>query len=246
LSSAGDSASETVTGTEPIHSPAAERAYVPAVGGSACERRNGIQLLKELSIPDSAITALLLVLTSLTLTPFLAGREFGEYTIPQVLPISTYWPLALSLPLVWVTLLVRAFPEANKVNLKALGIAILTVEAVALPLAFLSAPVVEAPEFSATILPGQPSAPFKVELPFEQRVEVFVTKLGGLPPSAGVFVTACHGSDTCIKDQRGVGGSPVAGRLPRGELSVDIFNFPANARPVDATVIVRYVRRRYW
>jgi hypothetical protein len=212
--------------------------------GQSGSPKNGLHRLKDLGIPDSAITALLLGVTTLTVTPFVAGREFGPYTIPQVLPTSTFWPLALLLPIIWVLLLVPAF-GSDRMVFRSLWCAILVVELFAIPLAVLSSPVVENQEFAVIVPLGQASQPLNVDLPFTQRLEVFATKLDGLPSGQGVFITACRGSDVCIKDQRSEGGSPVAGVLPQGAVSVNVFNFPNNAASVRAVITVKYVRRRY-
>jgi hypothetical protein len=176
--------------------------------------------------------------------PYLAGREFGNYTVPQVLPLTTFWPLALLLPPVWAVLLVRAFARST-IDFRAIGTAILVLEIVALPLAFVSAPINEVKEFSATVQPGKSSPDFRVELPFAQRIEVSVSRLDGLPEDAGVWIAACRGSDACVADQRGVGSSPVAGMLPKGTVSVSVFNFDTSPASTKATVSVAYTRRRY-
>jgi hypothetical protein len=58
---------------------------------SAWVAANGLQVLAEAGVPEGALSALLIALAVLTALPFVAGRDFGPYTAPDVLQGGTFW-----------------------------------------------------------------------------------------------------------------------------------------------------------
>lgn len=74
--------------------------------------RNGLHALASLGVPDGALTALLVVLASLTVLPYVAGREFGPYSVSDVLPGGVFWTLTLLAPPAWVALMTRSFGQS--------------------------------------------------------------------------------------------------------------------------------------
>jgi hypothetical protein len=222
------------------------------------QQANGLHLLKGAGVPDGAVTAMLIALAGLTALPFVAGREFGPYSIPDVVQGGTFWFLALSTPLAWVVLLGNVFGNDWTYRKRAVK-TLLILEVAAALLAFASSPTEATIPFNAELGPGEPSRPFIVDLPAvsraKQRVNVFVEELEGvneaLPDGFGIHVEICGASagENCKRQQRGRNDTIVE-FFDRGSVRIGLFNYAANvdggAQPrVRVSLRVSYLKRRW-
>ena len=96
--------------------------------------RNGLQLLARLGVPEGALSALLIGIAVLTVLPHMAGREFGPYSVPDVLTPGVFWTLRVPHPLV-ALLLGRVF-EAERKGLRRVVIIALAFELLSVVIAF--------------------------------------------------------------------------------------------------------------
>jgi hypothetical protein len=200
---------------------------------------NGIQFLKGSGIPDSAITALLVLLTTITLVPYVAGWEFGPYAIPELIPPSIFWILVGFTPLIWIILLGKFF-GINGIRWKALVIRYLLIEIIVLLPAFASSPMLENKTFEGNL---EKCETFKENLIFHTsgRLEVTLIKV---EPNEELLVTICGASEeNCRGIQHGQ-DVPYVRSLPKGEVRILVFNFCENS-PVKFKLAVKYIRRRF-
>jgi hypothetical protein len=206
------------------------------------QRRNGLQLLKGLGVPDSALTALLVLVATLTLIPYVAGREFGYYTIPEILPPVTFWVLALSMPVIWVPLLARVF-SSDKIYWRTSVSTVAVIESAAVIMAIVCSPKSETIKASVHLDRGEHKTPVVLILPSSQRLEV---TLAAAKPDREVMITICGASEpaNCLNEQHGIGSTFVR-YLPRGRVAVSVLHFYQNPEPIDLVLEVKYVKRRF-
>jgi hypothetical protein len=214
------------------------------------KRRNGLQVLAELGVPDGALTTFLVVLATLTVLPYIAGREFGPYSIPDVLPGGIFWTLTIVTPLLWVILVVQVF-GADWQQLKRTAIGLAIVEIVAIILAFGSMTITETKQFEASLAPGEPKS-FKMTLPAVNRVSqqltLTVTRVEGLSPTFhDVGVMICGMSEnTCAGGYEQVSiDTPMSLLLKKGDVQIWVYNYPSASGTAQVTLQVKYLRRRY-
>lgn len=202
----------------------------------------GLYYLKQAGVPDSALTALLILLGGITFIPYVAGREFGPYTIPELLPPATYWLLTLTTPIVWLLLITSIFSSRKRFKRRKiiLGLLVLCVTI----LAFLFSPKVEVVEFENSVINGHSSESVSVLLPAAQNIEVEFTEVS---PNVDLGLSICLPLE---KDcgpflQRGV-DKPVIQYSKAGKVSFTVHNYAVNEFPVNYTLSIKYVKRRYF
>ena len=197
--------------------------------------RTGLQRLKQLGVTDNALTALLLLLGGVTLLPYAAGRQFGPYSIPELLPPSTFWLLALVPPLIWPLLVVPAF-SGSAILWRRLFVVIGVLTGLALVFALQTVPVRRVAVLHGRIAPGDTKT-IDLELTSPQRVEIVLVKA---EPRHDLSIDVCGpDAENCRREQRGE-GIPFFRTFPPGRVTVSAFNFGQNPA-VEATVEVRYV-----
>lgn len=202
----------------------------------------GLKLLQRQGVPDGFLTALLALLSGLTLIPYIAGREFGPYTIPQLLPPSTFWTLTVAAPVAWLALLAPIF-DPERFRWRSAALILVVLELSALIIAFPMSPKTETRVFTSRLSPGQESASFPVVLPSAQMLEATLAEVS---PANGLSINICGASESenCRREQRGIGESFVR-YLPKGGVTLRVFNFRENP-PVDFVLTVKYVARRWF
>jgi hypothetical protein len=216
-------------------------------------RRNGLEYLANLGIPPAAITSLLIALAVLTLLPHAGGRDFGPYSMPQLVQIPTFWAFALLTPIVWVALLVRAHPFDKRSVLRLLKI-LGCVELVALTAAALTSPVLRTASFEFDIAAAQASKEQRIVIPFAQNIEVAVH---GIAEPFQVHLYICEEApqldqtvesegpkrEQCLEGQRPA-DTPLRKWVKAGAVRVWLFNYEQNQRSLRGTLTVRYTTRR--
>ena len=199
---------------------------------------NGLKTLKSVGVPDGAVTALLIALAVLTAIPYVAGRDFGPYTIPDVLQGGTFWFLAVSAPLAWVALVANVFRSGWRHRKRAL-VSLLILEALALFLAFGSSTTINAlPPFEVELGPAETSPSWIIDLPAvsraTQRLDVTIATIQGvdqhLNNGFGIHLSICGAAEKdCKGEQKGVNDT-VAKFFQRGNVRISVFNFAGSDR----------------
>ena len=204
-----------------------------------------------MGIPDSALTALLVVVATLTIMPYVAGRDFGPYEVPDVLPERLFWTLAMLLPLVWCVL-IASLVGVTYQRLRRTLVRLTIAELVAFFLAFGSSTTTVTKHFQHRIPPGTEKV-VMVELPgvsrATQRIEINLDHVEGvghdLGAGAQMGVRICGGDDIgCPWRQLGIGSNVVL-RFEKGLVRVQVFNFAQTPADVIVTYRVRHLRRRF-
>lgn len=205
-------------------------------------RYTALQRIRKYGVPESTVSAFLIVLGAVTFFPYIAGRQFGPYSVPELLAPPIFWLLVLIVPLLWVALLtpahVQQFTDWKLLLRNCLGVLI-----VALPMSLTSAPVTQRDVFIAKLAPGEISQTFSVKLPSTQRLELAVTKIRPNIMGIGIHMTLCSFSDkeNCSHSQLGEGDSFFRVAQP-GKATIKLFNFATNP-VVEIKLEITYVRQ---
>ncbi len=208
------------------------------------EARTGLQKLNDLGVPDGALTALLVLVTTLTVLPYIAGREFGPYTVPQFIPTFTFWVLSLAMPLAWVLLMTRVF--GPRVRRSTVVVVAACLELLAGGLAFASSPETTTKRFTAHLRKGEVHT-FSLILPSSQPLQRLETRLIEVEPPHELWVQICGGAgdENCKSEQRAV-GLPFVRALPKGLVTIRVLNFDANRDAVDILLTASFTTRRFF
>jgi hypothetical protein len=216
--------------------------------------RNGLGVLRQVGIPDGAITALLVALATLTILPYMAGRDFGPYSFPDVLPSGSFWTLALVTPLCWIVLLLRISP-IKQAHWKRILVSVVIAEGVALIVGIGSSTTTDVVYFEDTI-PSKDAKYFGITLPavsrVQQKLDVTLLSIESLESpianDAGIAISICGASEdghseACKFEQTSKGRTRWR-YFEKGPIRISVFNYEANPS-VHVRLRVEYLRRRF-
>jgi hypothetical protein len=216
-------------------------------------RRNGLEHLAQLGVPPAAITSLLIVLAVLTLLPHAGGRDFGPYSMPQLVRVPAFWTFALVTPVLWVGLLARLLPF-DRTSARRMVKMLLIVEIVALAAAALTSPVQKSLEFEFVVPAGQPVKARRITIPFAQNIEVAAHGIDErfqvhlyiceeMPSGEEVPEGEISNGDNCVQAQRPI-DAPLKKWVNAGSVRIWLFNYEQNQVPLRGVMTVRYTARR--
>ena len=212
---------------------------------------NGLQFLEDRGVPSGAVSAMLVLLFTLSVGPYIAGWSIGPYSFPELFSPQLYWSITILSPVVWIALFARVF-GGSSFDWKAFAIYIGRIAVIVIPLAYLFAPIAVTEEFSGRVAPAKTSPEFIIELPTAQNVEAKLTKLD--PLGLQVWFNFCGTERQEIKTEETqkrncssaqlAEGSPFVRYLPKGPATFVLFNFEDNKVAIDYKLSITYVRRR--
>lgn len=192
-----------------------------------------------------ALAVILAGAVAMTMLPYVAGRDLGIAEVPGLTP-APFWLLILGLPLSWALLLTLGFGSHARARLRRI-LLIAAIETVNGAVAFAISPVVASDTIRASVAPDdEMRPPHVIALTWRQDVHLEVVRLAGLKPQEGVSISLCGASEpNCRGEQRGAGGR-ISRRLPRGPVTISLFNFTTNSAAVNAELAVKYRRHRFF
>jgi hypothetical protein len=224
----------------------------PVTEATRDSEHNGLQALAARGVPDSAITALLVAVATLTVLPHIAGREFGPYSFPDVLTPGIFWILSLTTPVIWVVLFSRVAYRGRTHLKRFLAIATVLMSFSGL-MAFASSTTTHSRDEEFRIEAGKEHA-FLVDLPAvsraTQRLDVTLLAVRGVdmePRVKGVGIGICGAeaaTTECKFQQTGVNTTLVR-RLEKGSVRIAVFNYNQNQTAVEVRLRVAHLRRRF-
>jgi hypothetical protein len=210
-----------------------------------------------MGVPEGAMTVLLTTLSTLTILPYVAGRDLGAYDVPELLAPKTHWFLASTMPIVWAMLLVprdRLLPSLTRKSRLGMGkdlLKIIGFVALFLVAGFLTCPIEATHQGTQFLETGKWGSGPIFTFPVASTTNVTITPTvmtsgAHIEQSMGVWIKVCstktNKQEICAEDQRGTGSHWTTKVFP-GLVTISLFNFGVDP-PKTINLVATYVDRR--